>query len=247
MTPAHQRRAPAGARPARQPRAAGSARATCWAPRAGTGSWPRPAAVAEARQLAGRAARSSVGGGRTMPGVGARRGAAGRGGRDRLDRHGGPRHHRAEGGRGRACGGWPPSTTSPGWPTGRCSPSSSTQASLAARRPGRPVAVLFCDLDRFKEVNDRHGHAVGDAVLVTIADRLQEITREGDMAARVGGDEFVILCEGVTDSDVAGHAGRADHRLDRPPDRGRRRDGAGRDLDRGGRGPHGRASTATGC
>src|SRR6185503_9456058 len=63
------------------------------------------------------------------------------------------------------------------------------EAAEASQRSGRPLALLFCDLDRFKEVNDRHGHAVGDAVLRTIADRLQEITREGDLAARVGGDE----------------------------------------------------------
>ena len=94
-------------------------------------------------------------------------------------------------------------------------------AALASQRSGRPLALLFCDLDRFKEVNDRHGHAVGDAVLRTIADRLQEITREGDLAARVGGDEFVILCEGVTDSEVLADAGRADHRVDRPADRRR--------------------------
>jgi diguanylate cyclase (GGDEF)-like protein len=67
---------------------------------------------------------------------------------------------------------------------------------------GRPVAVLFCDLDRFKEVNDQYGHAVGDAVLVAVADRLQETTRGTDLAARVGGDEFVVLCEGITSVDA---------------------------------------------
>jgi diguanylate cyclase (GGDEF)-like protein len=72
----------------------------------------------------------------------------------------------------------------------------------ASVRSGRTVAVLFCDLDRFKEVNDRLGHAAGDEVLVTIADRLRAITRGEDLAARVGGDEFVILCEGVDDPDA---------------------------------------------
>jgi diguanylate cyclase (GGDEF)-like protein len=76
------------------------------------------------------------------------------------------------------------------------------RAVAASVETGRPVAVLFCDLDRFKEVNDRFGHAVGDGVLVTIADRLRAITRAGDLAARVGGDEFVILCEGVNDADA---------------------------------------------
>jgi diguanylate cyclase (GGDEF)-like protein/PAS domain S-box-containing protein len=76
------------------------------------------------------------------------------------------------------------------------------QAARASERSGRRLAVLFCDLDRFKQVNDVYGHAVGDSVLRTIAMRLRDITREGDLAARVGGDEFVILCEGVTDPDV---------------------------------------------
>ncbi len=91
------------------------------------------------------------------------------------------------------------------------------EAARASQSSGRPLALLFCDLDRFKEVNDRHGHAVGDAVLRTIAGRLQEITREGDLAARVGGDEFVILCQGVTDSDVlATLAERIIDSIDRP-------------------------------
>ena len=64
------------------------------------------------------------------------------------------------------------------------------------------MAVLFCDLDRFKEVNDQHGHAVGDRVLVEIADRLCAIIRGDDMVARVGGDEFVILCDGADDPDA---------------------------------------------
>jgi diguanylate cyclase (GGDEF)-like protein/PAS domain S-box-containing protein len=63
------------------------------------------------------------------------------------------------------------------------------------------VAVLFCDLDRFKEVNDEFGHVVGDKVLVEIADRLRTIVRGDDLVARVGGDEFVILCHGADDPD----------------------------------------------
>jgi len=94
-------------------------------------------------------------------------------------------------------------------------------AAIASQRSGRPLALLFCDLDRFKEVNDRFGHAVGDAVLRVIADRLQEITREGDLAARVGGDEFVILCQGVTDSEVlAALAERVIESIDQPIDTG---------------------------
>jgi len=71
-----------------------------------------------------------------------------------------------------------------------------------ARRTGRSVTVLFCDLDRFKEVNDAHGHATGDDVLIEIAKRLCAIIRGEDMVARVGGDEFVIICDGTDDPDV---------------------------------------------
>jgi diguanylate cyclase (GGDEF)-like protein len=54
------------------------------------------------------------------------------------------------------------------------------------------VAVLFLDLDGFKPVNDRHGHAAGDHVLAVIADRIRAAIRASDLAARLGGDEFVI-------------------------------------------------------
>jgi diguanylate cyclase (GGDEF)-like protein len=78
------------------------------------------------------------------------------------------------------------------------------QVVAEARRTGRSVTVLFCDLDRFKEVNDRHGHAVGDAVLVQIAERLCAILRADDFVARVGGDEFVIICGGADEPDALG-------------------------------------------
>jgi len=64
------------------------------------------------------------------------------------------------------------------------------------RRPQR-LALLFCDVDNLKSVNDQHGHGVGDKVLVETARRIERVIRPGDTAAHVGGDEFVVLCEGI--------------------------------------------------
>jgi diguanylate cyclase (GGDEF)-like protein/PAS domain S-box-containing protein len=60
---------------------------------------------------------------------------------------------------------------------------------------GREAAVLFIDLDDFKPINDKYGHAAGDAVLVSVAARLREATRGTDLVARLGGDEFAVLIE----------------------------------------------------
>jgi diguanylate cyclase (GGDEF)-like protein len=68
---------------------------------------------------------------------------------------------------------------------------------LARRAPGAMVAVLFCDLDDFKPVNDRFGHEGGDAVLLAMAARLSCCVREGDTVARLGGDEFALLLQGL--------------------------------------------------
>ncbi len=64
-----------------------------------------------------------------------------------------------------------------------------------ADRSGAPITVLFLDLDRFKEVNDAHGHAAGDHVLKTTADRLTQICRRSDFVGRLGGDEFVVITQ----------------------------------------------------
>ena len=63
------------------------------------------------------------------------------------------------------------------------------------RRAGAPLVVTYLDLDRFKEVNDTYGHAVGDLMLVEVGRRLQALLREADVVARTGGDEFVIVHE----------------------------------------------------
>jgi diguanylate cyclase (GGDEF)-like protein/PAS domain S-box-containing protein len=71
------------------------------------------------------------------------------------------------------------------------------QAMSQAARTGQHVAVLFLDLDGFKFINDSFGHSFGDAVLRTVAARLQVVVRASDTIARLGGDEFVILLPGI--------------------------------------------------
>jgi diguanylate cyclase (GGDEF)-like protein/PAS domain S-box-containing protein len=89
--------------------------------------------------------------------------------------------------------------------------------------PGRAVegrgagwAVLYVDLDGFKEVNDRHGHHVGDRVLSVVGRLLETGTRDGDLVARVGGDEFVIVLRADDEAEVQQGVVRLRESLDRP-------------------------------
>ncbi len=71
------------------------------------------------------------------------------------------------------------------------------------RRNGSGLAILFCDIDHFKVVNDSQGHSQGDALLIEVAARLADAVRAGDTIARFGGDEFVVLAEDLGSADEA--------------------------------------------
>ena len=74
-----------------------------------------------------------------------------------------------------------------------------------AERHNERVAVLFIDLDRFKNINDSLGHHVGDALLRSVAQRLSHLVRAGDTVSRLGGDEFVVVLSSVTDAAEVAH------------------------------------------
>jgi diguanylate cyclase (GGDEF)-like protein/PAS domain S-box-containing protein len=78
------------------------------------------------------------------------------------------------------------------------------QAVSRLDRSAESLAVLFVDLDRFKVVNDGLGHEAGDLVLIAIAERVASVLRGSDSVSRYGGDEFVVLCEGVSSARLAG-------------------------------------------
>jgi diguanylate cyclase (GGDEF)-like protein len=85
-------------------------------------------------------------------------------------------------------------------------------AALRSRRSNTNAAILFADLDRFKQVNDSYGHLVGDELLIAVAQRLTHLVRPGDTLARVSGDEFVFLCEDLRSPDDVENLAR---RIDR--------------------------------
>jgi diguanylate cyclase (GGDEF)-like protein/PAS domain S-box-containing protein len=77
------------------------------------------------------------------------------------------------------------------------------QAMAEARRAGDELAMLFIDMDRFKNINDTLGHQVGDGLLVEVGQRLRALVRDSDIVARLGGDEFVLVLGGVGDRGTA--------------------------------------------
>jgi diguanylate cyclase (GGDEF)-like protein len=90
-------------------------------------------------------------------------------------------------------------------------------AVMRAKRHHSLMGVMFLDLDGFKPINDTHGHEIGDRLLVALAGRLQDGLRASDTAARFGGDEFMILCEDVSDDqDVVNIAQRILKAIDEP-------------------------------
>ena len=85
-----------------------------------------------------------------------------------------------------------------------------------AGRGDRAIGIAFIDLDGFKAVNDAHGHAVGDEVLIEVANRLKALVREGDVVARFGGDEFAVLLPDITPIGLANASERMRTAIERP-------------------------------
>jgi two-component system, cell cycle response regulator len=95
--------------------------------------------------------------------------------------------------------------------------SEGARAFAAARRDAQPLSVLMLDIDHFKRVNDRHGHAAGDAAIRQVAVICQELLRDGDMLGRYGGDEFAAVLPGLDACDVRDVAERLRSRVETLP------------------------------
>ncbi|MFD1692954.1 diguanylate cyclase domain-containing protein [Azotobacter chroococcum] len=92
-----------------------------------------------------------------------------------------------------------------------------TQAWQRAQRKQELLALILIDLDGFKAINDRHGHAAGDQLLLQVAGRLQASARTTDLVARLGGDEFVLVCEAIgSEQQAQALAERILHSLSQP-------------------------------
>jgi diguanylate cyclase (GGDEF)-like protein len=87
------------------------------------------------------------------------------------------------------------------------------QAFAQAQRQGAPLTAVFIDLDRFKEVNDTLGHAVGDSLLTAVAHTIREQLRASDICGRLGGDEFALLLPNMNVQTVPGYVGKLRDRL----------------------------------
>jgi diguanylate cyclase (GGDEF)-like protein len=87
------------------------------------------------------------------------------------------------------------------------------RAVTRAQHGNEPVVLLVVDLDRFKHINDRHGHLRGDAVLSAVADTLRLVVRPGDLVGRFGGDEFTVLLSGIDEAQAMATADRLRDRV----------------------------------
>ncbi|VVB47164.1 hypothetical protein RHCH11_RHCH11_02614 [Beijerinckiaceae bacterium RH CH11] len=95
------------------------------------------------------------------------------------------------------------------------------KSAIAKATPDAPIALIAIDIDRFKSVNDSHGHLAGDRLIVGIAERIKRVIREGDCLARVGGDEFALLLSDVPAAKCAATAHRLHDAMLAPFDLGR--------------------------
>lgn len=100
--------------------------------------------------------------------------------------------------------------------TNRSGLSKALETRFSGQNGERRLAVLYLDLDGFKAINDTHGHIAGDQLLQLVADRLRALLRSGDIVARIGGDEFLVLSEQIEPAQLHGFGERLIRELSRP-------------------------------